>query len=145
MTSGLPFAVELFPILLAADLVCAAVMVAGSVASEFEAPRWYNRLADTWLAQWLAPAEMLWSNREMLSLVPELRRLEAELPRLARPLVAIQGDKDQLVDPRTVDVLEARVPEPMVHVVRAIGEGHFVLWERPELVLHEITALQCQH
>ena len=127
------------------DKVCAALMVAGSVASDLEAPRWYNQLADTWLARRLAPVEMLWSNREMLALAPELQRLEAAWPRLARPLVAIQGGRDELVDPRTVDKLEVQAPKAWVRIVRISGQGHFVLWQRPDLVLREITALPCPH
>ena len=86
---------------------------------------------------------MLWSNREMLALAPELRRLDAEWPRLARPLVAIQGTEDDLVDPRTADLLEQHAPKSRLRVVRAAGEGHFVLWQRPELVIREIVALPC--
>ena len=127
------------------ERVCAAVMVAGSVASSLEAPRWYNHLADTALARWLAPPEMLWSNREMFALAPELKRLEAAWPALARPLVAIQGEHDELVDPRTVDQLERQAPAAMVRIVRAAGEGHFVLWQRPDIVLREIAALPCPH
>lgn len=126
------------------DKVCAALMIAGSVASIYESPRWYNRFAASWLGQHVVPAEMRWSNREMLALAPELRRLEAESPRLTRPLVALQGERDELVDPRSADGLAQRAPPGLVRVVREAGQGHFILWERPDLVLREIAALPCR-
>ena len=125
------------------DKVCGGVMVAGSVAPELEAPRWYNRIADTFVAQWVAPKEMLWSNREMLVLQTELQKLDAEWPKLKRPLVAIQGMDDSLVDPRTADYLEGRAPRQWMRVVRARGLDHFLLWKQRELVTREILSLPC--
>lgn len=125
------------------DKVCGGVMVAGSVAPELEAPRWYNRLADTLLAGWVVPKEMMWSNREMLVLKSELQRLDAEWPRLKRPLVVIQGLDDSLVDPGTADYVEARAPKPWIRVLRKPGMDHFLLWKHPETVLQEILSLPC--
>lgn len=125
------------------EKVCAAVMVAGSVSSQRESPRWYNRLADTAVARWLLPEELLWSNREMLALQNQLTRLEAQWPRLMRPLVAVQGQRDELVDPRTVDDLAARVPSAWLQVRRVPDQGHFLLWEKPALVVEAIERVRC--
>lgn len=126
------------------EKVCAGVLVAGSVAPELEAPRWYNHLADTWLAQWMVGREMLWSNREMMVLDQQLRVLDSAWSRLRRPLVAIQGDKDPLVDPRTADYLEARAPRQWMRVVRAPGMDHFQLWTHRASVIREIRSLDCK-
>lgn len=125
------------------DKVCGAVMVAGSVAPELEAPRWYNHAADTWLAQRLVGQEMLWSNREMMVLQQQLRVLDAHWASLRRPITAIQGDDDPLVDPRTADYLESRAPRQWMRVVRARGMDHFLLWTHPALVTREIRDLPC--
>ena len=125
------------------EKVCGAVMVAGSVAPELEAPRWYNLLADSWLARWFMGKEMLWSNREMMVLEQQLNVLDANWARLRRPVIAIQGDKDPLVDPRTADYLEARAPKQWMRVVRAAGMDHFQLWTHPASVVHEIQSLDC--
>ena len=125
------------------DKVCGGVMIAGSVAPELEAPRWYNRLADSFAAQWVAPKAMLWSNREMLVLKPELERLDAEWPRLQRPLIAIQGMDDSLVDPRSTDYLERRAPRQWLRVVRAPGMDHFLLWKQRQAVVRQILSLPC--
>ena len=125
------------------DKVCGGVMIAGSVAPELEAPRWYNRIADSFAAQWVAPKAMLWSNREMLVLKPELERLDGEWPHLQKPLIAIQGMDDSLVDPRTADYLERHVPRQWLRVVRAPGMDHFLLWKQRATVLQEILSLPC--
>lgn len=126
------------------DKVCGGVMIAGSVAPELEAPRWYNQLADTWVASWFIGREMRWSNQEMMVLQRQLELLDAHWAQLRRPLIAIQGGKDPLVDPHTADYLEARAPRQWMRVVRAAGLDHFLLWTHPESVVHEILALPCQ-
>lgn len=125
------------------DKVCGMVMVAGSVAPQYEAPRWYNRVAESVLAAWALPDELLWSNQEILRLQPELQRLDAEWPRLQRPLIAIQGMRDELVDPRSVAYLERRVPAPWLTVLRVPDQGHFVLWKRPDTVIDAMLSLPC--
>lgn len=123
---------------------CGGVMVAGSIAPALEAPRWYNRLAQTWLAQWLAPKEMLWSNIEILALQSELKKLDAQWARLQRPLVVLQGEKDELVDPRTADYAERRIPNAWLKVQRVADQGHFILWEQPQSVVAAIQSLRCE-
>lgn len=125
------------------EKVCGGVMVAGSVAPALEAPRWYNHVADNWLAQRLVSKQMLWSNREMMVLEQQLGLLDAHWVRLRRPLIAIHGDKDPLVDPRSADYLEARAPRQWMRVVRAPGMDHFQLWTHPDSVIREIRSLEC--
>lgn len=125
------------------DKFCGGVMVAGAIAPELEAPRWYNRLAQTWVARRVAPREMLWSNTEILALQGELTKLDTEWPRLQRPLVMVQGEKDELVDPRTADYAEQHVPRRWLDVRRIADQGHFVLWNRPAVVIDAIKSLPC--
>jgi pimeloyl-ACP methyl ester carboxylesterase len=125
------------------ERVCGGVVVAGALAPALEAPRWYNRAAE-WAAirRWL-PAALRRSNEEMLALQPQLQRLDAEWHRLQRPLRLLQGMKDELVDPRTADHAEARLPAAWVTVERHPEAGHFLLWTQPETVIAAIRALPC--
>lgn len=125
------------------EKVCGGVMLAGSMAPELEAPRWYNHLANNWLARQILPDDMALSNREMMVLGAELRRLDAALPGLRRPMIAMQGDKDPLVDPRTADYLEQRAPAQWMRVERLPGKDHFFLWTEPESVVRQIDSLRC--
>jgi len=125
------------------EKVCGGVMLAGSMAPDLEAPRWYNHLADNWLARRLLSPAMTRSNHEMMVLQSELQRLDAALPQLRRPMIAMQGDRDPLVDPRTADYLEQRGPKPWMQVERLPGKDHFFLWTEPASVLRQIERLQC--
>jgi pimeloyl-ACP methyl ester carboxylesterase len=121
--------------------VCGAVLVAPSIAPELEAPRWYNRLADQRWLQPLIPRTLLDSNAEIAALQANLRRLQADWPLLQRPLIVVQGMDDRLVDPRTADYAEQQLPAAWREVQRHEDEGHFLLWQRPALVLAAIQQL----
>lgn len=125
------------------DKVCGAVMLAGSMAPALERPRWYNRLADHWLARQLLSPAMQRSNQEMMVLQAELQRLDAALVQLRRPVIALQGDQDPLVDPRTADYLEQRLPARWMQVERLPGKDHFFLWTEPDTVVRQIDRLRC--
>ena len=96
------------------------------------------------LLAWLAPDEMLWSNREILVLQQELQRLKPEWSRLRRPLVIVQGERDELVDPRTADYAEQVIPSAYRRIVRIADQGHFILWKQPETVIAAIKSLPCE-
>ena len=125
------------------DKVCAALSIAGSLTAELEEPRWDNRAADLRLVQWAIPPEMRWSNQEMMVLSSELHKLQAAWPQLRTPFVLMQGGRDSLVDPRTADQVEKLAPPEWLSVQRLPTETHFVLWEKPELVIDAILQLPC--
>jgi pimeloyl-ACP methyl ester carboxylesterase len=127
----------------APDKVCGAVSIAGSLSSAHEAPRWYNHLADLPLVKWVIPAEMVESNHEMMPLADELAKLEPYFVQLQVPLIVMQGGKDSLVDPVTADEVEKHSPRIWVRVQRLPMENHFLLWEKPQLVIDAIQSLPC--
>jgi pimeloyl-ACP methyl ester carboxylesterase len=127
----------------APDQVCGAISLAGSLSSKYEAPRWYNYLADFAVVRWVLPQEMVWSNQEMMPLSQELEKLEHALPTLHVPLVVLQGGKDSLVDPRTVDEVQKHAPTQWLKVQRLPDASHFFLWEDPQLVNNAIRSLPC--
>ena len=127
----------------APDKVCGVVSIAGSLSSRLEQPRWYNLLADSAVFGWAVPVEMARSNLEMMPLSGELVKLEAALDKLRTPLLLIQGAKDSLVDPQTADEVEKRAPAAWLKVMRLPSETHFVLWQKPQIVVDAIKSLPC--
>ena len=127
----------------APDKVCGAVSIAGSLSSRLEQPRWYNLLADSALLGWAVPTEMARSNLEMMPLSGELVKLEAAFDKLRTPMLLIQGAKDSLVDPQTADEVEKRAPAAWLKVMRLPSETHFVLWQKPQIVVDAIKSLPC--
>lgn len=125
------------------ERVCGLVMVAGAVDPQREAPRWYNRFAQSALGRGLLPEDLLRSNTEIMALQAQLQRLDPVWSQLQRPLVVVQGDRDRLVDPRSVDYLQQRVPAAQLQVIRVPDQGHLLMWKRPALVAEAIRRLPC--
>ena len=125
------------------DKVCGAVSIAGSLSSRYEAPRWYNLLADSALLSWAVPLEMRWSNQEMMGLAGELGKLEAAVGQLRTPVTLVQGGKDSLVDPKTVDEFEKLAPAAWLKIKNLPNETHFVLWEKPTIIVDAIKEIPC--
>ncbi|WP_292999322.1 alpha/beta hydrolase [Nevskia sp.] len=120
------------------QLVRGAVLVAPSIDPNTEQPRWYNVAMTFWLVKAIAPNEFAWSNEELLVLVDELNKQTPRWSSLKMPITVVQGAKDELVDPRTAAYAEKVLPKPNGKVVVVPDQGHFVLWNRPDLVTKEI-------
>ena len=119
--------------------VRSAVLIAPSIDPSTEQPRWYNQAMTWWPVRRLAPDEFAWSNAEIMPLVPELESMAPRWKSLPMPVTVIQGDKDRLVDPRTADYAARMLPSGAA-IVRVPDEGHFVLWEKPQIVVKAILA-----
>jgi len=117
------------------------VLVAPSIDPNTEQPRWYNEAMTLWLVKLIAPNEFAWSNREILPLVGELKKQAARWKDLRMPITVVQGAKDELVDPRTAAYADNVLPKPNGKVVVVPDQGHFVLWNRPDLVVNEIISV----
>lgn len=120
------------------QLVRGAVLVAPSIDPNTEQPRWYNEAMTLWLVRAIAPKEFAWSNDEIMVLVGELEKQTPRWASLEMPITVVQGAKDELVDPKTADYAEKMLPKPNGKVVVVPDQGHFVLWNRPDLVTREI-------
>lgn len=118
--------------------VRAAVLVAPSIDPNTEQPRWYNRAMTCWLVRAVTPKEFAWANDEIIGLVGELKLQTPRWGPLQMPITVVQGAKDELVDPKTADYAERVLPKPNGKVVVVPDQGHFVLWDRPDLIIREI-------
>ena len=110
----------------APDKVCGAVSIAGSLSSQFEEPRWYNRLADSVLLGWAVPKELVESNQEMMPLSGELLKLESAIGKLHTPLMVIQGANDpRVIKPESDEIVDAiKKKNGVVEYVVFDNEGH---------------------
>lgn len=121
-----------------------AVLVAPSIDPVTEVPRWYNEAMTWWAVNKLVTAfldpELEAANVELMPLAAQLKAMEPRWKSLRMPVTVIQGEKDELVDPRTADFAE-RVLPPGNRVIRVPDEGHFVLWEKPAIEVDAIKSL----
>lgn len=121
------------------DLVGALVLIAPSIDPALERHRWYN-VAGSWrLVQLLLSVDMVTSNRELWPLRRELEALAPRLGEVACRTIVIQGERDELVPPANAEFAERALPPGSVEVRWVAGEGHFVLWTRPELTAEAVV------
>ena len=104
-------------------------------------PRWYNHAANLWLVRWLLPQALKTSNAEMMPLQSELAAIVPQLGGLTMPVTVIQGGQDGLVDERHVDFVEHTLAHAPVRALRYPDDGHFIIWEQPQLIVAEILRL----
>ena len=120
-------------------LVDGVIIAAGGVDPKLTGPRWYNRLASTWLVQRFIDDRMKAANVEVYSLRPQLRELESRWDELTVPVIGIQGAEDELVHPRNLDYVSERFSNS--HAVMLEGQGHLLQVERSELIATCIRAM----
>lgn len=119
------------------------VFVAGSVDPQLEDFKWYQNLAMWRLTRWMVPTTLVVCNDEVVALKAELERMMPLWPKIKAPTAIIQGDDDDLVDPRNTPFLEKNlVNAPIVNSQMVAGLNHFVPWKRPDLILDGLQAVQ---
>ncbi|WP_407333517.1 alpha/beta fold hydrolase [Enterovibrio sp. 27052020O] len=135
---GGPIALQLA--LLAPEHVDSLLLIASAFDPKLEAPKWYNYMADTLLAKWVIPDDMLRSNAEMMVLENELEKLAAQnWGSLTMPIVLVHGKDDDLADPGNSYFAKQRLPNAKLKMLN--NEGHFVLWQNVPLLVNEIKAM----
>jgi len=125
------------------DKICAVISIAGSLSAELEHLRWYNHIANMPPVRFFLSKALNNSNLEMLSLQSELTRLESQWYRLKKPIWLIQGEKDKLVNPRTVEKISPSIPEKYLRVIKLPNAGHFIIWKDPQRIINILNEINC--
>jgi pimeloyl-ACP methyl ester carboxylesterase len=127
------------------DKVAGLLLLAGSLVPKYGKPKWYNFLANFRLANWLLPADLKYSNNEIMALRQELTKLEAELQssQLNTRVFIMQGGKDKLVSPKNPSSAAQSWQANFEHIeiIEIPQEGHFLPWRQTDLVLESIYRL----
>ena len=121
------------------DLVDGVIIAAGGVDPKLTGPRWYNRLASTWLVQRFIDDRMKAANVEIYALRPQLKELESRWSELNIPVIGIQGAEDELVHPKNLDFISEYFPNS--HAVMLDGQGHLLQVEQSGLLALCIRAM----
>ena len=121
------------------DLVDGVIIAAGGVDPKLTGPRWYNRLATTWLVQRFIDDRMKAANVEIYALRPQLRELESRWVELSIPVIGIQGAEDELVHPKNLDYVSKSFVNS--HALMLEGQGHLLQVERSGLIAHCIKSM----
>ena len=117
------------------DLVDGLLMAAGAIDPELGKPRWYNHAAAVWPVSRLIDVRLRKANVEIWGVYDALKELEPWWPGTTIPMIYMQGEEDELVDPRNLNFAEEFLPPANTKVVRLPNQGHFVHRQRQELIV----------
>jgi uncharacterized protein len=122
------------------DKVAAVVLLAPCLDPDLDAVRWYNKLADNKLAKLILPQKLAKANDEIMALPQSLRSLGKQLAAIHMPVVLVQGDKDELVDPGNAAYAKKKLINAQFHEVILPNFGHLIPHMRPAEVVLAIEA-----
>jgi pimeloyl-ACP methyl ester carboxylesterase len=118
------------------------VIAAGSLDPELEAVHAIQRVGDLGLVSWLLPQILRNSNRELIPLEQELRRLKPLLSGIESPTIIVHGDRDSLVPVENVPFMEKYFPDGVVvETVILKGANHFLPWRQEPALRDAIRKL----
>ncbi|TGL28171.1 alpha/beta hydrolase [Leptospira koniambonensis] len=108
-------------------------LLAAAMDPEAEEIKWYNKIADTWIAGWILPEEWTHSNSEMLPLKEQLKSLTPEWKKIKAKTIVVQGEEDGLVDPKNLEFIQKNFStETKTYLLPK--EGHFLPWKNYDLI-----------
>jgi len=123
------------------NLVDSVLVLSGGLDPALTKPRWYHKLASTFLVNALIGNAMRKANVEMYALSPELLILDKRWPRLSQPIVVIQGDSDKLVNSKNANYAESVLAAENSTVITLKNQGHMLQLERMDLIERCVIAL----
>ena len=123
------------------DEISGMVVISASIDPELGKARWYNRIADFPLIRWMLPDGLVKANMEIMPLRDELLALKPLLGGVRASVTVIHGRQDKLVDFGNLAFAKVSLHRGRLRLVPVADMGHFVLWERPDLVISEILVL----
>jgi len=115
------------------------VILAGSIDPQLGKPRWYNTLAALPPLRWLTPDMLAHANTEIMPLHDDLLAMQPDWQRVQVPVTFIQGGVDRLVSPANAAFARAVLRPEQLHVIEVADAGHFLLWDRPQIVRDAIA------
>lgn len=126
------------------EKICKVISIAGSLADEYEAPRWFNYLADLSLVKFFLSRDFINSNNEIFALAGELKKQKQFWQKLQVPIWIIQGEKDSLVNPKTVASITPSIPANLLKTIIYPTDGHLIIWRDPQKIITEINQVLCR-
>ncbi|PJZ23985.1 alpha/beta hydrolase [Leptospira hartskeerlii] len=108
-------------------------LLAAAMDPETEEIKWYNKIADTWIARRILPEEWTHSNSEMLPLKEQLKSLISDWKKIKAKTIVVQGEEDGLVDHTNLDFIQKNFSaETKTYLLPK--EGHFLPWKNYDLI-----------
>ncbi len=118
------------------------VIISGALDPDLERIFWYQYLGESGIIPQLLPKTIVHSNRELLPLEGELRRLAERLNEVQCPVVIIHAENDSLVPFSNVAFMRDAFPEGVITGEFRLDHGdHFLPWNSEPVVREAIRSL----
>jgi pimeloyl-ACP methyl ester carboxylesterase len=121
------------------------LLLSGSLKPKLGSPRWYNRVASTWVVSRMIGKSMRYSNREIMGLRKQLKKLDTEIKanKLDVDLIIMQGKKDRLVSPKNPSYANSAWKNNFksISLIELENEGHFTPWNQTPLIIKTLIEL----
>jgi pimeloyl-ACP methyl ester carboxylesterase len=125
------------------ERVAGLIFIASSVSPKLEKIKWFQYPAAWWPFKYMIPTELRVCNEEILPLKQELNMQTNQWSAIDSKVVVIQGMDDLLVPPGNADYLVEHLNKSTIVSVEKIPKlGHFVPWQRPDLILKAIDVVE---
>lgn len=119
--------------------VAGLILVAGSVDPDLEAHPWWQKAVDKPPLRWLTPKSLWTSNREIIFLEDELRKILPEWAAIQCPVTLIHARNDRLVPFGNVAFAQKKLVNSASVTTHELDKGdHFILWSRRALIRQAI-------
>jgi pimeloyl-ACP methyl ester carboxylesterase len=123
------------------QLIDNLIFVAASNSPELEPANWYRHIGDFILFRYLIPKSFRASNREILFVKPELKKMLPLWKNITQKTIIIQGDKDVLVPFENANFTKKMLINADVEIIIKKDMNHFVPWSNPELIKEAILKI----
>lgn len=122
--------------------VDSVLVLAGALDPELEEVLFIQHIGDTPPFSWLLPVTVKNSNRELIALEAELRKLAPKLAKIQQPVTIMHGTEDELVPYDNVPFMERSMTgSRSLKVVTLDGINHFLPWNSKPDILNAIFRL----
>lgn len=123
--------------------VAGLIFVASSVSPDLERTKWFQYPATWWPIKYLIPTELRVCNEEIFPLKGELMAQKNRWFEINSKVAILQGADDQLVPAGNADYIVSRLKsESVIFAMKIAQQGHFLPWERPDLILKSIDEVE---
>ena len=124
------------------ERVAGLILVAGSVDPDLEEHPWWQRAVDHPPLSWLTPKSLWASNREIIFLEEELRKMKPQWVNIYCPVTLIHAHNDRLVPFANVAFAQKQLVNSVsVRTVDLEKGDHFILWSRRDVVREAILEM----
>lgn len=109
-------------------------LLAGALDPDREKFWWWHKFIHGGPVYWVMPGFIRTATVEKFSHIKELQQLDERWKNLSVPATVVQGDADQIVDPKNLDYARKRLKDKEADFILVSGAGHMLRINQATLI-----------